>query len=173
MQFREKSGQSLTEPVTAADFKTYIGYSGTDQDALIAILLTAVRIWVERFTGLSAIAKTYEVFFEAGDDINGWYELPISPVNAVVSTQINGSDVDCTEAGLINYRIYPGCALDYNGLSVEYTVTASAEISILKTAINRITANLFTQKRDMSELTVSSVDFDTKMLLDSIKKPAI
>jgi len=146
MQFREKSGQSLTEPVTAAELKIYIGYNNTDQDSLFADLITSARQWVENYTSLSAISKIYEVFFESGDDINGWFALPIGPVTSITSVQQDGTIVTYEEKGQSEYSISPYLALDWRGLDVVYVAGVSDKIKILKDAIYDIATATWANK---------------------------
>ena len=55
MQVREKAGQTLTEPLSLDDVKTYLGITETDQDVLIETFITAARKWVEKNTSRSVI----------------------------------------------------------------------------------------------------------------------
>ena len=87
MQVREKTGQNLTEPITNTQLKTYIGYTASDQDSYLTSLITAVRKQVEKLTSLSAIEKTYQVFFNEYDSNDGWYTLPYAPVKSITSVQ--------------------------------------------------------------------------------------
>lgn len=46
MQVKEKAG-AITDPVTLADVKNYIGYTSADQDSLFTQLITSAREWLE------------------------------------------------------------------------------------------------------------------------------
>ena len=100
MQVREKSGQTLVEPVDNDDLKTYLGYTQTDQDDIFDMLLTAVRKWVENYTGLSAIAKSYEVFFIPEDSFDGWFNLPFTPFDEITTVTLDTTVLTSDDAGL-------------------------------------------------------------------------
>ena len=118
MQVREKTGQSLTDPITNTQLKTYIGYTASDQDTYLTSLITAVRKQVEKITSLSAIEKTYQVFFNEYDSNDGWYTLPFAPVKSITSVQSNGSDIVYDESGMTEVRIYPYWSPDLFGVGV-------------------------------------------------------
>jgi Phage gp6-like head-tail connector protein len=181
MQFRIKTGQSLTEPVSLTDLKTYLGYNYTDQDAYFTSLITSVREFVENYTSLSCIAKVYEVVFEHGDDTGdrGWFALPIAPVNSISICQINGSDTTYQQRGLTEVEIYPNIGsilqkIDENilfgwlTLNVTYLTDVSDHIAILKDCILEICANSFTDK-----VGLSTIGKGVKRKLDAIKIPSL
>ena len=140
MQVREKTGQNLTEPITNTQLKTYIGYTATDQDTILPGLITAVRKQVEKITSLSAIEKTYQVFFNEYDSNDGWYTLPFAPVKSITSVQSNGSDIVYDESGMTEVRIYPYWSPDLFGLDVEYVASASDELVVMTECIYEICA---------------------------------
>jgi hypothetical protein len=146
MQVREKTGQTLTDPVTAAELKTYLGYTATDQDSYFADLITSARRWVENYTSLSAVSKIYEVFFEVGDDLNGWFTLPYAPVSSITSVHLDGDDVTYEEKGMTEVSIYPYWVPTFEGLNVEYIAGATDQIKVLKDAIYAICAATFKNK---------------------------
>lgn len=181
MQVRVKTGQSLTEPVTASEFKTFVGYSGTDQDALIAILITAARELIENETGFSCISKVYEVEFDRydqrGDDLTtigytgydmGWFRLPFSPVTDIASVEIGGVTTTYDQRGLKVVEIHPDSVLQTgtsnNTLAVEFT--AGETSNRVKTAIMRVASDLFNNREDdIADVSISSLTFDTQRLI--------
>lgn len=167
MQFQLKTGQSLAEPITISELKTYIGYSATDQDSYLTTLITSVRKWVENYTCLSAIEKVYEVAFERGDDLEGWFTLPIAPVLTVDSVQINAVDIEYDEIGLTQVKIYPYTSIGWQGINVEYTAGETDNIEILKDCIYAICAATFVNKTDMV------IGKDIKNKLNAIRIPVI
>jgi uncharacterized phiE125 gp8 family phage protein len=183
MQVREKTGQTLTEPCTVAEFKTFSGYPGTDQDALITSLITAARTLLENETGLSCISKVYQVEFDRWDMISddltkvgysgydeGWYRLPFSPVTAIASVKIASTVVTYDQRGLKVVEIHPDTVVQTgtssNILEVEFT--AGEANTIIKNAILRITSDLFNQREDFTGVNLSSVSFDTKRLISNL-----
>lgn len=49
---------TLTEPLNVADAKLYLRVDGTDDDALIAVLITAAREHIEKATGELLVSRT-------------------------------------------------------------------------------------------------------------------
>lgn len=186
MQVREKSGQSLTEPVTTAEFKTFTGYSGTDQDSLIASLITAARVFLENETGLSCISKVYEAEFTRwdmiADDLTkvgysgwdaGWFRLPFSPVTVITSVKISTVTTTYSQRGLKVIEIKPDNVIQTgtsnNVLQVEFTAGASDYLA--KNAILRIASSLFNNREDdVSGVSMSSLNFDTQRLIASLNQ---
>ena len=69
-----------TEPVTVEEAKSYARIlTGTSEDALIAMLITASRQAIEAFSGLSLIPKTAKVVMSLDQPL---FELPYGPVTA-------------------------------------------------------------------------------------------
>lgn len=174
MQYRVKSGQNLTEPVTVTELKTYIGYTETDQDSYFGDLITAVRLLVEQHTSLSCIAKIYQVLFERYDWERGWMTLPIAPVDEITSVQVNSEDVEYEVKGLTEQSIYVQTIGD-NGISVEYSVEASEHLAIMKTVILMVCAAAFTNKTGYGEFASVSpiLTPDALKMLRNIKIPSI
>lgn len=167
MQFQEKSGQTLAEPVSVSDFKSYIGYTGSDQDVLIAKMIKAIRRWVERYTGKCAVEKIYQAQFNEYDRLDGKFTLPIGPVKEVASVKINNVDTEYELSGLTESEILINGYVQYP-VTVEYTASVSDCVENLELAILRLTANLFKNKRDVSEVNTQKVDFTTKQLLNAL-----
>ncbi len=181
MQVREKSGQILTEPATAAEFKTFSGYSGTDQDSLIASLITAARQLFEDETGLSVISKVYEVEFDRWDMLynelndstydDGWFRLPFSPVTDIASVEIGGITTTYTQRGLKVVDIHPdqivATGTTNNTLAVEFT--AGLAEARAKNAILRMVSDWFNNREDnVSGLSMASLTFGTRQLISSL-----
>jgi uncharacterized phiE125 gp8 family phage protein len=184
MQLREKSGQSLAEPVTASEFKTFAGYTGTDQDTLIASMITAARQFFENETGLSVISKVYEVEFDRWDMIQddltktgysgydeGWYKLPVSPVTAIASAKIASTSVTYSQKGQKEIMIHPDTVVQTgessNILQVEFT--AGAADTQAKMAILRIVSDMFNNREDnMTGVSVANLSFDTMRMISNL-----
>lgn len=184
MQVREKSGQTLTEPVTATEFKTFAGYTGTDQDTLIASMITAARQFFEAETGLSVISKVYEAEFDRWDMIqddltktgysgydDGWYKLPFAPVTAIASAKIASTSVTYSQKGQKEIMIHPDTVVQTgttsNILQVEFT--AGAADTQAKNAILRIVSDMFNNREDNDIGTISStISFGTKQMISNL-----
>jgi hypothetical protein len=166
MQIREKSGQTLVEPVTIDEFKTYIGYSESDQDEIISDLLTACRVWVENYSGKSMIEKTYQVSYSIFDEIqSGWYGIPIAPVDSITSVELAGTAASYDKKHF-DEQVKPIGIFD--DMEIEYIAGVHNQFPALKSAVYRIAANMFTNKRDTTTDNELKVDFTTKKLLNSL-----
>lgn len=171
MQVREKAGQTITEPVTANEFKTYIGYTGTDQDTLIGEMIKAARLFLESRCSFSAISKVYQVQFERSDCNNGWYRLPMAPVVSIDSVEIDDTAVSYESKGLDTIEIYPEKYLSTgtadNLLDVEFT--AGASNALAKLAIMRIVSDIFNYREDFAgDVNIADLSFDTMKLVNSL-----
>lgn len=183
MQVRVKSGQTITEPVTAAEFKTFIGYSASDQDTLIASLITTAREFLEAETGISCVSKIYEVEFDRWDQLsddltgigfsgwdNNWYRLPFSPVTLVTSVKIGTTTTSYTSRGQKVMDIHPDSIIQTgvsnNILAVNFT--AGEANTTIKNAILRITSDLFNVREDQLSVSMSTMAFDTQRLIANI-----
>jgi hypothetical protein len=183
MQVRIKASQTLSEPVSVAEFKTFSGYPGSDQDALITSMILAAREFLENETGVSCVSKIYEVEFDRfdmiGDDLSGvgfngwdagWYKLPFSPVTLITSVKIGGVATTYTQRGLKVVEIHPDTYVitgtTNNILAVEFT--AGEASTVIKNAILRITSDLFNNREDYSGVSMSAISFDTQRLISHL-----
>jgi len=71
------------EPVVASDLKTWLGYGGTDQDAVFDSMIVAAREWTEMYLNRQLITSTWRLnlmFFE-------WnvIDLPKQPIQSITS----------------------------------------------------------------------------------------
>lgn len=169
---------SLTEEVTVAEIKTITGYSDTDQDTRIGLLITVAREWLEARTGVSALAKSYKAYFEKGDrDSEGFYELPFSPVSGTPVVEVCGvATTDFDSIGLDRKRIRPAASfgtIPVGGTSpyyVEVTFTAGESSKLANECIRRIVASMFNEPQDGAEVSMSRLPFDTLRLIESINQ---
>lgn len=175
MQVRQKASQTLTDPVTATEFKTFVGYPATDQDTLIASLITAAREFLESETGLSCVSKVYEVEFDKYDAFSDdygyyWYRLPFSPVTVITTVTIGGTAVTYSQKGLKAVDICPDTIIQTGAVNnvLAVTFTAGESNTIIKNAILRITADLFNNREDFSTASMSGLSFDTQRLISQL-----
>jgi hypothetical protein len=183
MQVRVKTGQTLSEPVTPTEFKTFVGYPGSDQDTFIGTLITAAREFLEAETGLACISKVYEVEFDRydmfGDDLTGvgfsgwdvgWYRLPYSPVTLISTVTLGGVATTYSQKGLKVIDICPNGVIktgtEENIMAV--TFTAGEANNIIKNAILRITSDLFNNREDYTGASMSNISFDTQRLISHL-----
>lgn len=127
-----------TEPVTATEVKNYLKVDFSNDDTLIADLITGIREQIELFTGLSLVVKTIEYFDEVIDDE---IKLPYPEHDAITEVKINDVVTDAyIKTGLTQFIIKPTVisvndANDY-GIKITYTTKGTCpkgiKIEILK-----------------------------------------
>jgi len=172
MQVRIKADQSLTEPITAANFRSYSGLDDTTYDTLIGTMITAARKWLEDHTGCSIISKSYEVEFDKSDGYDNWYELPFYPVTSITTCEIDDTTVTYSERGQDTVEIYPdsviGTGTSDNIIAVEFVAGASDERAVI--ALYRIVSDYYDAKKDNPSAVMSSAipKWDTMKLVNQL-----
>lgn len=171
MQVQEKTGQTITEPITAANFRTFMGLVDTTQDTLIASMIIAAREWIENYTGRSLVSKVYIAEFPKADGFENWYELPFSPVTDIASVKVGTTTVSYHERGLKVVEIYPESVISTgtsnNVLTVEFTAGGTDEVGIQ--ALYRVVADLYNHRYDNQGVTSSLLSWNTSQLVDQLK----
>ena len=134
MQIRY-SDVGATEPITAAEVKSWLKVDFTDEDTLIASLITQVRELAEEASGLSLIDKTIEYFEEDTDIISDWVKLPYPVHTAITAVVYNGETLtssDYSVTGLTQKLIKitgtvttDSSTQNDRGLKVTYTATGT------------------------------------------------
>jgi len=100
-----KFGTVTTEPITAAEVKTYCKIDYTDEDTLITLLIKGVREEIELFTGLAITTKTIEYFDE---EIADEIKLPYPAHGSITEVKLNGVvSTAYQKTGLNQFIIYP------------------------------------------------------------------
>jgi uncharacterized phiE125 gp8 family phage protein len=80
----------ITEPLTVDAAKLYLRVSQPDEDAVIADLITAARVFCEKRTGRPIARQDCDVIYDR-IAMGQWITLPYAPVSAVV--QIEATDI--------------------------------------------------------------------------------
>ena len=70
------------EPVTLLEAKDHLRVDGSDDDALISVLITAARKWAEEYTGRQFVTATWDWFL---DGFCQSFSVPIPPLQSVTS----------------------------------------------------------------------------------------
>jgi uncharacterized phiE125 gp8 family phage protein len=75
--------QPEVEPVATSDLKSWLGYGGTDQDAVFDSMIVAAREWSEQFLARQLITATWQLKMDFFD----WtvIDLPRQPIQSVSS----------------------------------------------------------------------------------------
>jgi uncharacterized phiE125 gp8 family phage protein len=168
---------SITEPVTKEEVKSFMAYSGTDQDDLIDSMIITAREWLEQRTGLSLISKSYKARFEKEDSEDGWYRLPLSPVLAspVITCSMNGVSTTFQQTGLKQVRVRPDTVIStvQAGASsevsyLEVTFQAGATNNTANTCLLSIVSQMFNYREGGIGVNMARLDFDTLKMIKSI-----
>jgi uncharacterized phiE125 gp8 family phage protein len=77
-----------TEPVTLADAKAHLRIDADDEDALIAQLITAARMFIERMLGQALVTQSWSYFLDYWPR-GGCIALPLAPVQAVDAVKVH------------------------------------------------------------------------------------
>jgi hypothetical protein len=169
----------IVEPISVTDVKDFMGYTPTDQDTAIQNMITVAREWLENRCALSLVNKQYKAYFLKEDAINGWYDLPVSPVldTPAVSVSVCGVVTTFYSQGMNQRRIKPGEV--YSTLSgttdtyyVEVTFNAGATNLTANEIIKRIVATMFKNREDGIDagVSVGRLPYDTMRLIESINQ---
>ena len=135
-----------TEPVTTADVKQYLKVSETNtaEDALIADMIKAARVYFEKRTGLALAEKTIIEYFNK--ESSGQYVLNVAPivsVNAVVLL-----DLEETETAWV--------------LNENYYLTGLYERIIMSNDVSDNTTLKVTYKAGYGETETETLPYDIK-----------
>ena len=174
MQYREKAGQSLTEPVTVAEMESYLGLDlDTTEETLIGKMITAARKWAEEETGLSMVSKIYEVRFYNEDAESDYYELPFSPVTSITSVDISGTTVEYDEKGLDQKFIRPQRSIITNTTTDEAYLdcefVAGADNEQANMVLRRIVNDMWNNRQDdLPDSPVAGLSFKTMRYLETL-----
>lgn len=127
--------ETSTEPVALPEMKAYLHVDFANDDFLISLMISSARRRLEKFTGRSFVPKTVIATLQ----LDGNYELPYGPVNAISEvTKINGDDSEVLQA--TDYNVYGEAFKSFSPHStgmykVEYTAGNNSLPEDLKLAI--------------------------------------
>lgn len=93
------------EPVSATEAKAHLRVDGSDEDTLIASLITAARQEVEKYTGRALITQTWEVSGPAFPWGGAAIELPRPPLQTVSSVSYLDAAGDTQVWASSNYTV--------------------------------------------------------------------
>ena len=118
-----------TEPVTTAYAKTHLRVDISDDDTLIANLVTAARLYCERYLRLSLVQHTWRA------DLNGFYDsvtLPYGPVQSITHVKYydTSSPSALTTLSSNVYRLHNDTVTRAYGESWESTYTRPDAVQI-------------------------------------------
>ena len=170
---------NIIEPITVADQKAFMGYSSTDQDAVIFRMIQTARVWLENRTALSLVNKQYKAYFEREDAVDGWYELPVSPVQTTpaITVKVCGTTTTFDQIGLDRVRIRPDTVIGTIAVGasaeiyyIEATFNAGASNDAANEILKRIVSTMFNAREDGggAEVLTGRIPYDTLRLIEAI-----
>lgn len=169
---------NLAEPITVSEVKTFLGYPSADQDALISKLITASREFVEKRTALSLVEKNYQAYFERDEcDDEGWFELPVSPVNSTTKTvtvSMSGTATTFQQKGIKRVKIKPDAVFgtilsdttDTYYLVIDFWAGSSNQL--LNSILLSIVASRFNHRDEGVDINIASLPFDTIQMINQV-----
>jgi uncharacterized phiE125 gp8 family phage protein len=92
------------EPISLAEIKAHARIDGNDEDALLASLITAARMFVERTLSLAVITESWSLYLD-GWPRSGTIALPIQPVQAVTAVKVYDPDDTPTVVNSESYSV--------------------------------------------------------------------
>jgi len=154
-----------SEIVSTSDFKSYAKINYSDDDSLIALIITQARIWCENYISRDIVAKNRSYYL---DKTNGIFDLPFGPVASISSIHADGVAVTHTNIGLDKETI----ELD-NGFAEKVTVvyiTAGLDNALLQQAIKQLATTFYENRIDFITGSITSeIPTDTRDILNSFK----
>jgi uncharacterized phiE125 gp8 family phage protein len=168
---------NITEPITADDVKTFMGYplSEQSQDLLIEGMITSAREWLEQRTALSLVSKDYKVYFEPGEADDGWYELPISPVIGTPVVSMNGVVTTFEQKGLsrifisassVISTILIGQVTAANYIEIEFTAGATNKGA--NDVLMELVSFKFNNREGSTTLNIASLPYDLRGRINAL-----
>lgn len=156
------------EPITLDEAKAHLRVTHAEEDALIALYITAARQWVERSTGVSLVNQTVEIALD--DFPSGPIQLPGWPLASVTSVEYldgNGDTQAVDPASLIVEKArrpgwvtssaeWPATQADtINGVRVRYVLgfgaTGASVPADLRAALLLVLGDLFENRQGQQE----------------------
>lgn len=126
-----------SEPVTLAEAKAQCGVASSDKDAVLTLLISASRTFVENYCGIRIVSQTVEVECDDWADFRRLSIAPIIDVAAIeyVDTLGVAQTIPTTVYVVNDYSLQPCIALKYNqrwpatqmGSKIKVTATVGYE----------------------------------------------
>ena len=118
-------------------------------------------------------------YFEKEDAVNGWYELPVSPVQSTpaIAVSVCGSVTTFEQMGLQRVKIRPDTLIGTIAVGatgeiyyVEVTFNAGESNNAANEILKRIVSTMFNAREDGSgqEVLTGRIPYDTMRLIEAI-----
>lgn len=169
----------ISEPIEVDAVKSFMGYplSETSQDETILKMITAAREWIEQRTALSLVSKKYKAYFDQEDADDGWFELPVSPVdlNEDITVTMNGTATTYQRRGLKIIRIYPDSVIStiaVGGSSIpsylEVEFTAGGTNNQANQALTELASFMFNNREGGSTVSIFRLPYDLRSRINAM-----
>lgn len=155
-----------SEPVTVAEARKFLQITTTENDDIIAEMITSARQKLEKHTNLSFGVKTLKCRWNA---LDGWQEIPYQP-NAVISACVNddGDTLTYETRGLEYKALY---CVNNTGVTITYIAGFTTLPSALKQAIKKEVYTYYENRENFYiEGTFNELSNDAKNLVQSYSR---
>lgn len=179
--------EPAVEPIALADMKRYLRIDGDDEDEVVATLVAAGRLTVERATRLALVEQTWRVRLAAWPHGRA-VRLPVFPVLSVEAVRVHAMsggptslapdlyrlDLSCDPARLLVDAAAPESGRD--GIEIDvlcgFGATGAAVPEPLRLAIRRLVAWWFEHRGDDAPGAPGLPD-DVRALIASFARPRL
>lgn len=103
MALKLVSGPAL-EPLTVAEAKAHLRIDASDEDGLIASLITTARLQVEAALGLALNAQQWVLLADFWP-LNGIVELPVRPLQSVTEIRVRDGSGSASVVDPLHYTV--------------------------------------------------------------------
>lgn len=159
----------MAEPITLAELKLYIklDLEYTLEDPILEPMIKTARMWCEKYTGLTFMPKTLEIFSDRYS-----FEVPNGPIMEIISVKnAEGEDIMYHKKGLQHPRITTSPNQD------AYVIVKAGYVDLpeeLKSAVKMMAATLYENREDFAVIrnsdTLASMPFGVKDLLQPFSR---
>lgn len=175
-----------TEPLTTAEAKLHLRVDTTDDDTIIAALITAAREFAEHYTGRAFAAQTLEMalpcFPEYEDDYIDLDMPPVATISSVKYTDEAG--VEQTIAGSSyalslygdsrrlapTFGIYWPATQDVpDAVRIRYVTGYTTLPKAARAGLLLLIGHLYENRQAVSTLSLEEIPMGARALLDTIK----
>lgn len=93
-----------TEPISLAEAKAHLRIDADDEDALLASLIVAARVFIEKTLARALITQDWSLYVDAWPR-GGTIALPIAPVQEVTAVRVYDPDDGPTDVDAETYSV--------------------------------------------------------------------
>lgn len=174
------------EPITTAEAKLHLRVDVSDDDTLIAALITAAREFAEHYTGRAFAPQTLEVALDCFPVYEDDYiDLDLPPVATITSVKytdeagteqtIAGSSYALSLYGdsrrlAPTYNVYwPATQAVPDAVRIRYVTGYTTLPKAAKAALLLLIGHLYENRQAVSTLSLDEIPMGARSLLDTIK----